>query len=144
MGIIMMKKIIKLLLLFFIALTFSCEEQGILINCKDCTEKEPVDALLELSLDVFAPGTPTKINVYEGNLEDNSLYDSFTTTLKGTTVTVTLNKKYTVTAEYNVSGSIYTAVDSATPRVKYNKDQCDYPCYFVYDKSVNLKLKYLK
>jgi hypothetical protein len=144
MGIKGMKKIIKIFILIFIAFSFSCEEHGILIDCKDCTEEEPEDALLELSLDVFESGTPTKINIYEGNLEDDCLYKSFNTTLTGTTIPVTLNKKYTVTAEYNVSGKIYTAVDSATPRLKYNKDQCDNPCYFVYDKKVNLKLKYTK
>jgi hypothetical protein len=144
MGIISMKKIIKLFLLLLIAFFFSCEEHGILIDCKDCTEEEPEDALLELILDAYPSGSPTKINIYEGNLEDESLYKSFNTTLKGTTIRVTLNKKYTVTAEYNVSGKIYTAVDSATPRIKYNKDQCDNPCYFLYDKKVNLKLKYTK
>ena len=139
-----MKKIIKLFLLLLIAFSFSCEEHGILIDCQECTEEEPVDALLELSLDVFASGTPTNIIIYEGNLEDECIYKSFSTTLKETTIRVTLNKKYTVTAEYNVSGTTYTAVDSATPRLKYNKDQCDNPCYFVYDKKVNLKLKFTK
>jgi len=139
-----MKKVIKLFALLFIAFSISCEEHGILIDCKDCTEEEPDNALLELSLDVFSSSTQTIINIYEGNLEDDCLYKRFNTTLKGTTIPVTLNKKYTVTAEYNVSGIIYTTVDSATPRLKYNKDQCDNPCYFVYDKKVNLKLRYTK
>jgi hypothetical protein len=137
-----MKKIIRIVLLIFIAFSFSCEEHGILVDCRECTEEEPDNVMLELTLDVIGSGTPTKINIYEGNLEDNCIYKSLNATSKETTVQVTLNKKYTVTAEYNVSGKIYTAVDSATPRLRYNKDQCDYPCYFVYDKKVNLKLKY--
>jgi len=56
---------------------------------------------------------------------------------------VSINKKYTITATY-FFGAKYTAVNSVTPRVRYSKDQCDDPCYYVYDKTVNLKLKYLK
>jgi hypothetical protein len=57
---------------------------------------------------------------------------------------VPINKKYTATATYYKSDIKYVAVDSATPRVKYDKNQCDDPCYFVYDRVVDLRLKYTK
>jgi len=56
---------------------------------------------------------------------------------------VSLNKKYTVTATYQIDGDTYIAVDSAFPRVKYTKEQCEDPCYFVYDRIVDLRIKYL-
>jgi hypothetical protein len=54
---------------------------------------------------------------------------------------VTLNKKYTLTATYNIQDNTYVVVDSATPRVRFDKDKCDDPCYLVYDKKLDLSLK---
>ena len=59
-----------------------------------------------------------------------------------TTIPVTLNKKYTLTATYYQPDNYYVAIDAATPRVKFEKNQCDDPCYFVYDKEIDLRLKY--
>jgi hypothetical protein len=57
---------------------------------------------------------------------------------------VTLNKKYTFSVSYITPEGTFTAIDSATPRVSYNKDQCNDPCYYVYDKVIDLRLKYTK
>ncbi len=80
--------------------------------------------------------------VYEGELEDNVVYDSALASLSEISFLVSLNKLYTFTATYSISGNIYTAVDSASPKVKYTKDDCEDPCYFIYDKTVDLRLKY--
>jgi hypothetical protein len=89
-------------------------------------------------------GNSILINIYEGNLEDSVLYDSFQASGTQATIPVTINKKYTVTATYYIPDNYYVAVDSATPRVKFDKTQCDDPCYFVYDKKIDLRLKYTK
>jgi len=133
----------RLFLYFILVICFSCEEQGILVNCPDCYENEPLTTDLEIKLDVGLFNT-TRINVYEGNLEDSVLYSSFIGSGSKTTTRVTINKKYTITAEYYISENTYITVDSATPKVKYTKDQCDSPCYYVYDKVINLRLKYTK
>jgi hypothetical protein len=85
-----------------------------------------------------------QVEIWEGNLEDSILMGSYTSLSKTFTQQVTLNKKYTITATYYVSDSKYIAVDSATPRVKYEKAQCDDPCYYIYDKDCDLRLKYTK
>jgi hypothetical protein len=95
-------------------------------------------------LDVETFGTLVLINVYQGNLEDSILYNSVSVSTTSTIINVTLNKKYTVTATYHLGDNYYTAIDSATPRVRYEKDLCDNPCYFVYDKTIDLRLKYTK
>ncbi len=139
-----MVNIQKVLLLLFIVVLFSCEEYGLFVKCPDCTIGEPVKIQLEVKLDINSYSGPTLINVYEGNLEDSVLYSSYNTTRTRTTIPVTINKKYTVTATYYIPGNYYITVDSATPRVRYEKDQCDDPCYFVYDKMIDLRLKYTK
>jgi len=125
-------------ILFF----FGCEEQGLIVKCPDCVSAEPVKTSLEVKLDLNYMGMPVIINVYEGNLEDSILYSTFNVNANNTTVPVTLNKKYTLTATYFKSGNYYVTIDAATPRVRYEKNQCDDPCYFVYDKELDLRLKY--
>lgn len=139
-----MKIITKILLTAIFIIFFSCEDQGLIVNCPDCTSDEPTKTDLELKLDKGSTGNATIINVYEGNVEDSVIYTSFTATVSHTTVSVTLNKKYTVTATYHISDNYYIAIDAATPRVRYDKTQCDNPCYFIYDKKVDLRLKYTK
>jgi translation elongation factor EF-G len=136
-----MVNIQKILLLLFIVVLFSCEEHGLFVKCPDCTVEEPLKIQLELMLDINHNGGPTIIKVYEGNLEDSVLYSSYTSTGTRTSIPVTINKKYTVTATYYIPGNYYITVNSATPRVRYEKAQCDNPCYFVYDKIIDLRLK---
>ncbi len=140
-----MRTTLKLLLLIILILSFSCEDKGFFIICADCTSEEPLTADLEIKLDVNYTSKNTVINIYEGNLEDSILYSShYPPIANSLKVSVSLNKKYTVTATYNISDNYYTAIDSATPRVRYDEDQCTDPCYFVYDKSIDLRLKYTK
>lgn len=119
-------------------LFFSCEEVTI-INCTDCYTDEPDETYLEISLDVIAPGVI--VTIYTGNLEDNLVFATYKTFAKTSYYKVLLNKSYTVTAEYVISGVSYIAVNNVKPRVTFSEEQCTNPCYYVYDKSVKLKLK---
>jgi hypothetical protein len=139
-----MKYLIKCLLLLLFIFLFSCEDQGLIVKCPDCTLDEPLKTNLEIKLEQAYMGIPTQVNVYEGNLEDSILYRTETISATYLTVMVTLNKKYTVTASYYIPDNFYTAVDEATPRVRFEKNQCDDPCYFIYDKEIDLRLKYTK
>ncbi len=139
-----MKIAVKTLLFITLCICFSCENQIIIVKCSDCTEEEPLNTNLEIKTDVNQSGGGVLIKVYEGNLEDSILYSSFVVSKLKSEIPVTINKKYTVTASYYIAGNHYIAVDSAIPRVKFDKDKCDNPCYFVYDKVLNLRLKYMK
>jgi len=131
-------------ILFFVLLVpfSSCEEQGIFANCGDCSADEPFTATLELTLDrpQYAKG---KVYVYEGNIEDSIVYATLYPTSTSTTISlvVNLNKLYTATATYYIPGDYFTVVDSATPRVKFTESQCEEPCYYVYDRKLDLRLK---
>jgi len=137
-----MKNTFRILILLTFAFFFSCEEQGLFVRCSDCTTSEPEKTNLEIKLDFAQYGFETIINVYEGNLEDSVIFRSFNTSSSYTTINVTLNKKYTVTATYYIPDDYYVVIDSSTPKVKYEKTRCDDPCFFVYDKVVDLRLKY--
>jgi hypothetical protein len=142
----MLKEVIRSFFFLILVIAFSCEEQGLFLDCQDCTAEIPTEALLEAKLDDNINGT-TRIDIYEGNIEDNILYGTFDASNYSVfNRHVPINKKYTVSATYYVSLSDkrFVAIDSATPRVKYEKAKCSDPCYFVYDRIVNLKIKYTK
>jgi hypothetical protein len=144
-----MRKILRIVFLFILSTLFSCEKGRLFINCPDCYEEEPLETDIDIKINVGENNQEILINVYEGNLEDSVLYRSFYTTnpfgfTSNTSIRVLVNKKYTITATYFISDTKYIAVDSATPRVIYDKEQCDNPCYLVYDQKCDLRLKYTK
>jgi hypothetical protein len=138
-----MRLFVRLVSVFIIAFLFSCEEQGFLVNCQECVLDEPENTSIDVKLE-WSNISFSVVKLYEGNLEDNVLVGTFDVVSGTLSHSVSLNKKYTLTATYLINGSTYTAVDAVTPRVRYNKDQCDDPCYFVYNKSADLRLKYTK
>jgi hypothetical protein len=136
-----MKKTLRIITFFLLSIALSCDDQSFFVQCSDCVPDEPVTAELnaELDPDNFYGAL---IEIWEGNVEDSILYGSYTSVSRTFTQSVTINKKYTITATYYVSDDIFIAVDSATPRVKYDKSSCDDACYYIYDTKFNLKLKY--
>jgi hypothetical protein len=138
-----MRITVRLFLFLILVICFSCEEQVLFVNCPDCTADEPVKTNLEAKLD-SKYDNQALIQIWEGNLEDSILLGSYSAYPPTFVQEVTINKKYTVTATYYILNDTFIAVDSATPRVKYDKAQCDNPCYFVYDRICDLRLKYTK
>lgn len=141
-----MKTLLRSFIFILLVLLFSCEKTGLVfVKCSECTGFEPTTADLDIMLNSGDFGT-TQVNIYEGNLEDNILYGSLRVAGRNSNITydVLINKKYTITAEYLIDGKRYIAVDSAQPRVKYDEDSCDEPCYYIYDTILDLRLKYTK
>ena len=128
------------LLFIILVVLFSCEKPvtGI-IKCSECRLNEPVEATLNMR--ISSKYNAATINIYEGNLEDSILYESFVTAFENVTRIVPVNKKYTFTAVYSI-GAQYIVVNSVYPRVLYDEESCEEPCYYVYDKVVDLRLKY--
>jgi hypothetical protein len=48
---------------------------------------------------------------------------------------------YSATATYYISNDHIVVVDAAIPRVTYSEDQCEDPCYYIYDTKLDLRLK---
>jgi len=136
----------KSIALLTMTILFSCEEQPLFTNCEDCYPEEPTETNIVMKLDPnFGNSSPTivTVKVYEGNLEDNILLEEYNTKSAKFEIMVDLNKLYTFTATYNDgNGNTYIAVDSATPRIRFEKNICEEACYWVYDKVVNLRIKY--
>ncbi|HOP59173.1 MAG TPA: hypothetical protein PLR52_07120 [Bacteroidales bacterium] len=137
--VILLKKII---FFFLLTICFSCEKYSYyFVDCndRDCTATKPTIATLEIKCDKAGGGVLIKI--YEGILEDDIIYNSFTTSSSNITTDVPVNRTYTLTASYTYYGDMYVIVNSVTPRVRYVENMCENPCYYVYDKVVDLRLK---
>jgi hypothetical protein len=135
--------IFKPLIFILLAISFSCEELPYyFVNCEDntCTINKPVNTELRIELD--KTGTIVLVDIYEGVVEDSILYDSFYTRSSFIYRTVALNKTYTVTATYIYDDISYVSINSIRPSVRFVRDMCEEPCYHVYNKVVNLRLKY--
>jgi hypothetical protein len=134
-------KLISSTIIFCIlVLLFSCEKP-VFIQCSDCLSSEPVTAKIEIMIE---KDTRATVIIYEGNLEDSIIYESVVTDFRIFYRIVPLNRKYTLTATYYDRGNCYIVVNSVTPRVKYDETFCEEPCYYVFDKNVDLRLKYTK
>jgi uncharacterized CHY-type Zn-finger protein len=120
------------------AILFSCEET-LFIDCSECSSEDPEEAFLTVKLSTEYG--ETDVTIYVGNLEENIVFNTYTSYSKAIYCKVPVNKKYTLTAKYLYKGSTYFTVNSVTPRVKFVEDRCEEPCYFIYDREVDLKLK---
>jgi hypothetical protein len=140
-----LKKFIRVILgaalFIMISVLFSCEEI-VIVDCLQCEVSEPTEAYLQIWLDKNQEGV--RVKIYIGNPEDNILLLKFTTYNEVLFQEVPLNKSYTLTAEYPKSGKTYIVVNSVTPRVKYELQKCNDPCYYIYNDIIELQLKYAK
>jgi hypothetical protein len=118
---------------------FSCDEV-LFVNCSECVSYEMEEAYIKISHDLNIAGVD--ITIYSGNLKDSVIFGSYRTYAKTSYFRVLLNNCYTVTAEYNIEGKRYIAVNSVMPRLTLEEEQCNDPCYFVYNRDVDLRLKY--
>ena len=124
----------------FLIICFSCENKGWIVNCPDCFTTKPEKVDLKIKVD--AGKTQVSIKVYEGKLEDSILIDSRNEWFDFIYPNASFDVEYTVTATYIIDGKTYVAVSSATPRVTYKENECEEPCYYIYDNILNLRLKY--
>jgi hypothetical protein len=121
----------------------SCDKQDLFVSCKDCLDKEPIEVVIDIKLDPFEAWNYTpEISIYEGNMEDSLLMSRYSADHSPISLSVRVNKKYTVVAKYYKYGIYYYAVDAAMPRVRVENEICEKPCYILYDNKVDLRIRY--
>jgi hypothetical protein len=140
-----LRKFIRIVLgtavFILMSVLFSCEEI-FFVDCTECELTEPSEAYLQIQLDQNSEGA--RVTIYEGNPEDSVKFMKFTSYTEVLFQKVPLNKSYTLTAEYPKNGKVYVVVNSVIPRVKYEEEKCNDPCYYIHDDIVDLHLKYAK
>jgi hypothetical protein len=129
------------------SVVFSCEEiRTLTVSCEDCYEDDPT--IVPIIIKVDSNYGTVMVSVYEGDIEDNVIYETFKAYSEEFNRNVPANRIFTVTATYKFDkpptsdGISYIAVDAVSPHVKYDDSSCENPCYYVYNNVVNLRLKY--
>ncbi len=122
---------------------FSCEE-GYLTDCSECKAGAPENAGLKILVGYPHHTVQNMIvTIYEGAIEDNIVivrynYADLNTERR---VVVVLYKDYSATAEFTYNGQKYLTTAAVCPKVRYEKNACGDPCYYVYDNVLDLRLR---
>ena len=137
-----MKSIRPYYLITFLLLLLACSDKLMIVPCGECVTDEPTstDIKIRIESDNYSAVT---LKVYRGPIEDNILLDSIVTSALEFSYKADINTHYTFSAEYkDQNGRTIIAIDSAYPRVRFETQQCDNDCYYIYDNKVNLRIRY--
>lgn len=133
-------KILIINILCSIFFLTACEEIYF-VDCSECEIQEPSTCNLHIKLDDEISGSRYDVTIYRGTIQDGVVI--YRTSINTSFYyEVSLNSEYTVTATIEKYGKEYTAVDSTRPKVDIITDSCDETCYYVINKTVNLRIKY--
>ncbi len=93
-----------------------------------CYTLPPVNLPVILRISQSPDGTPVKIRMYEGNVDDGVMFDSFETNALEEIYELPVNKRYSAEAEYSDGETIIIAIDGD----RLNRDSfenCNQTCY---------------
>jgi len=129
-----------LIITVIIFLIQSCEE-FYFVDCDSCNKSEPRECTLEVLLGDFGLANPYTVSIYKGTVENGILIHHFETYNSIVELKVKLNAEYSAVATITIGDKLYKSYDSARPKVKIDNTSCEYNCYIVLDKTLNLKIK---
>tara|TARA_B100000508_G_scaffold141026_1_gene145238 strand:- start:10422 stop:10847 length:426 start_codon:yes stop_codon:yes gene_type:complete len=104
-----------------------------------CYTQPPETLYVTLHLSDSPDGSPVKVRLYVGDVDDGQLFDSFTTTLSEETYLLPVNTDYSAEAEYSDGEITIIAVDGDRLNRK-SFENCDVTCYD-YDHGITLDLE---
>ena len=133
-------KILVISLLVGVCFLTACEDLYI-VDCSECELTEPTTCNLHIKLGQPISGRSYDVTIYRGKIEDGIVIGNISSSTSFYH-RVSLNSEYTVTATIVINGKEYTAVDSTRPKVDVITDSCDETCYYVVNRTINLKIKY--
>ena len=130
-----MKTIFSILLITIFSFAIKgCERDEPLnlnkIDCLYCYQDKPELGPLDVLLTINDENPYVPIVVYIGNIEDNNVEYIDTATSSNYYVDVSVNKFYSISAEYKSGNTTIFAIDGDEFKIKYSSDGCDLPCYY--------------
>jgi hypothetical protein len=126
-----------------LTILFSCEDSYV-SECRDCyPEGVPLTQLKILLRNTdYVPVNPM-LTLYEGPVEDGIIIRQFISEVSVSyfAIDAILYKDYSATLEFTMDGRRYITTAGACPKVGYDKNSCEEPCYFLYDNVLDLRLR---
>lgn len=138
-----MKKLIKytLLSIGFMSLVTSCNKGKSDICDPDqiCYTQKPDELYIKLEISTSQGSAPIEVSLYEGNMDDGELYETFFTNESAEYYLMPVGRRYTATAKYVSNGDTIVVIDSDKLKA-YSYENCEETCYD-YDDEIVLDLK---
>jgi hypothetical protein len=137
----------KTKLIFILAIPFlvglSCKEKIYTgnVDCDKCYTDSPseVDLAINLTISYKYPVVP--LTVYQGDVEENHIVLTDTADSTPYYVTVPVDQRYSVKAEYKKDSTILYVVDGTKVKVKLVSDACDQECYVIEGDKLDARIK---
>lgn len=112
------------------------------IDCAWCFEEMPEYVDLELIFNSEESDTSIYFTVYSGWAFQSDIYMTGETDENSLWISVKPDQKYTVVAEYIDGENIIHVINDGFVKTEYYNYACDEPCYYVYEASCDLKIKF--
>jgi hypothetical protein len=138
----MYKKVSILLAMIAVMLTSCTKNNNGGQECNQniiCYTSPPSTLFVVLRISPSPDGTPVKIRMYEGNVDNGVLFDSFETMALEETYILPVNQRYSAEAEYSDGEITIIAVDGDRLN-RESFENCDQTCYD-WDHSITLDLE---
>lgn len=120
----------------------SCAIESITeFKCSECYTEEPSHTWVDLNVTINAENPEVPITIYVGPPENEVIYSYDLANETPYKVKVENETAYTVKAEYRVDGRSRIVFNKIKTKIFYDYESCSEPCYWVSDKTVNLRIK---
>jgi len=129
-----------------LTILLSCEDSYV-SDCSDCyPEGVPLTQLKILIRNPEYIPFNSKLTLYEGSVENGIIIRQFVSEVSVSyfAFDAILYKDYSATLEFSLDGRRYITTAGACPKVGYDKNSCEEPCYFLYDNVLDLRLRSIK
>jgi hypothetical protein len=111
------------------------------VDCSECYTDEPKYGEIELKLTINPENPEVFITLYEEEFNEANAIFSEVIQTSTTLLTLRTNKEYVVKAEYLKDGRSYHVINRANLKTKRDYETCSDPCYYIINKSVDLRIK---
>jgi RNA polymerase subunit RPABC4/transcription elongation factor Spt4 len=120
----------------------SCAIESITeFKCSECYTEEPSHSWVDLKVTIDVENPEVPITIYVGPPENEVIYSYELANETPYKVQVKNETAYTVKAEYRVDGRSRIVFNQIKTKMYYDYESCSEPCYWVSDKTVNLRIK---
>lgn len=121
---------------------YSCSTEDFqVVDCSECYTDKPEFSEAKISVTIDDENLQVPITVYLGSYDDGLIVYEDITTIRLNYVWLKNEVDYTLVAEYTRNGRTVNVVNGLTMKIRKDYENCNEPCYYVRNRSVNLKLK---
>jgi hypothetical protein len=126
-----------------VLLGISCKEKVFTgnVDCDKCYTDSPAEADLAIDLSVNNKYPRVPVMVFRGDVEDNNVVLIDTADSSPYYVTVAVEERYSVKAEYKKDSTVLYVVDGTKLKVKLVSDACDQECYVIEGEKMDARIK---